>query len=245
MIGLTCSFDPEESVPAIGIIVLQVDETLEPEFRCMTSDMPNALYTSRIPSAPIVTPANLAGMEAGLTSAAALLPPIQFGAVAYACTSASSIIGSERVESLIRAGCDTASVTNPIRAVAAYGSALGISRFALVSPYTEDVVTPLRTAFAEEGVDTPVYGSFGVADEHLVARITCDSVVEAGMRLGASSEVDAVFLSCTNLRTLDAAKIIEKDLGKPVISSNSALIWHLQKLIFAQRHKINPLKTAF
>ena len=235
MIDLACSFDSEESVPAIGIIVLQVDETLEPEFRRLTSHMPNAIYTSRIPSAPTVTPANLAGMEAGLTAAAALLPPVQFGAVAYACTSASSIIGSERVESLIRAGCDTPSVTNPIRAVAAYASTHGISRFALVSPYTEDVVAPLRTAFAEEGVNTPVYGSFGVADEHLVARITCASVVDAGVHLGASSEVDAVFLSCTNLRTIDAARIIEKELGKPVISSNSALAWHLQKLIFAQK----------
>ena len=29
MIDLACSFDPEQAVPAVGIIVLQVDETLE------------------------------------------------------------------------------------------------------------------------------------------------------------------------------------------------------------------------
>jgi maleate isomerase len=80
----------------------------------------------------------------------------------------------------------------------------------------------------------PVFGSFGVAEEHLVARIALASVVEAGLRLGASRDVDAVFLSCTNLRTLDAAKIIENKLGKPVVSSNSALAWHLQTLVSAQ-----------
>lgn len=234
MIDLACSFDPEETIPAVGIIVLQVDETLEPEFRRMTIDLPYQLYTTRIPSAPTVTPENLAGMEAGLTAAAALLPPIRFGAVGYACTSASSVIGSDRVETLIRDGCDVAAVTNPVRAVAAYASAFGVSRFALVSPYTEDVVIPLRAAFAGEGVDMPVFGSFGVAEEHLVARIALASVVEAGLSLGASRDVDAVFLSCTNLRTLDAAKIIENKLGKPVVSSNSALAWHLQTLVSAQ-----------
>jgi maleate isomerase len=235
VIDLACSFDPEQAVPAVGIIVLQVDETLETEIRRMAPDMPDALYTSRIPSAPTVTPENLAGMEDDLTSAAALLPPIRFGAVGYACTSATSVIGSDKVDRLIRAGCDAAAVTNPIRAIAAYAAVLGVSRFALVSPYTEDVVSPLRTAFAGEGVETPVFGSFGVAEEHLVARISCASVVEAGMRLGASENVDAVFLSCTNLRTLDAAKIIENRLQKPVISSNSALAWHLQKLSFDQK----------
>lgn len=235
MIDLTCSFDPEETMPAVGMIVLQVDETLEPEFRRLTTDLPNPLYTTRIPSAPTVTPENLAAMEAGLTAAAALLPPIRFGAVGYACTSASSIIGSDKVEFLIRQGCDVAAVTNPIRAVAAYASAFGVSRFALVSPYTEDVVDPLRAAFAAEGIDMPVVGSFGVAEEHLVARITNASVVEAGLRLGADSDVDAIFLSCTNLRTLEAAKIIENKLHKPVVSSNSALAWHLQKLVSTRR----------
>ena len=36
---------------------------------------------------------------------------------------------------------------------------------------------------------------------------------------------DGLFLSCTNLRTLQVIKLLEKELEKPVVSSNQATIW--------------------
>ena len=41
---------------------------------------------------------------------------------------------------------------------------------------------------------------------------------------------DAVFLSCTNLRTLNVIPEIEARIGKPVLSSNQVLAWHLLRL---------------
>jgi len=38
-----------------------------------------------------------------------------------------------------------------------------------------------------------------------------------------------VFLSCTNLRTLDIIDPLEQALGIPVISSNQALAWHMAR----------------
>jgi maleate isomerase len=45
-----------------------------------------------------------------------------------------------------------------------------------------------------------------------------------------TGECDAVFASCTNLRTFGVIESAEAALGKPVISSNSAFAWHLHKL---------------
>jgi arylmalonate decarboxylase len=39
-------------------------------------------------------------------------------------------------------------------------------------------------------------------------------------------EAEAIFISCTNLATLDVVARIETDLGKPVISSNQPCFWH-------------------
>jgi len=39
-------------------------------------------------------------------------------------------------------------------------------------------------------------------------------------------EADAVFISCTSVRTFEIIAPLERDLGKPVISSNQATIWH-------------------
>lgn len=220
----------------MGLIVLQVDETIEPEFKQAFADHPSALYVSRIPSGAEVTTDSLTAMAAELKMAAGLLPKARrLGVVGYGCTSASSVIGSDEVEDLVRAGCDTAEVTNPLRAAVAYARELGVSRLALLSPYIEEVNTPLRAAFAREGVDMPVFGSFGVAEEAKVARISRESVVDAATRLGRDPAVDGVFISCTNLRTFEASRHIQEKTGKPVLSSNQSLAWHMKTLVGAQK----------
>ena len=161
MIRLTYELDPEEMPEPIGLIVLQADETLEVEFKSEFAEVRNPMYVSRIPSAPIVSNETLKHMENDLASAAALLPDARrYAAVAYGCTSASSVIGSDRIEGLIKSACDTTHVTNPLKAACVCAKELGVHRFALSSPYVEDVNTPLRAAFSKAGISTDVFGSF-------------------------------------------------------------------------------------
>ena len=42
----------------------------------------------------------------------------------------------------------------------------------------------------------------------------------------AEPAVDAVFVACTNLRIAETIHSLEKQLGKPVTSSNHAMAWH-------------------
>lgn len=232
MSTLAYTLDPEPTdAPPIGLIVLQSDETIEPEFRRHFADDPSPIYVSRIRSAPVVSRQSLAGMEADLAAAASLLPEaVDFPVVAYCCTSASSVIGSDRVADLVRAGCRARTVTNPLRAAAACCADRGISRLALVSPYVETVNAPLRRAFAGLGVEMDVFGTFAEPNEHNVARISWASVEAAALALGKDRSVDGVFLSCTNLRTMDRIANLEARLGKPVLSSNQSLAWHLRAL---------------
>ena len=39
-------------------------------------------------------------------------------------------------------------------------------------------------------------------------------------------DADAYFLSCTTIRSTPVISALERDLGKPVITSNQALAWH-------------------
>lgn len=215
----------------MGLIVLQADETLEGDMRVLLSDAPGPVYVSRIPSAPMVTPETLTDMADDLQHAAALLPDARpYGVIGYGCTSASAVIGSDKVAQIVKSGAPVAEVTNPLRATIACAAHHGISRLALISPYIESVNAPLRTAFAAAGVSTEVFGSFGIAEEAKVVRITADSLLEAGRKLGADPAVEGVFLSCTNLRTLPVLDRLAKELGKPVMSSNQALGWHMKRL---------------
>ena len=48
--------------------------------------------------------------------------------------------------------------------------------------------------------------------------------------LAAQGGVDGVFLSCTNLRTLEVISPLEAETGLPLLSSNTGLAWHMLRL---------------
>lgn len=120
----------------MGLIVLQTDETIEPDFSVLFADQDDPIYVTRIPSGVTVTTDSLAEMEIALPAAADLLPKARpYRVVGYGCTSASSVIGSKRVEKMVQQTCDVATVTNPLRAASAYAKHLGVSKLALLPPY--------------------------------------------------------------------------------------------------------------
>jgi maleate isomerase len=214
-----------------GLIVLRSDETIEAEMRGALGDMGAAdvaVFSSRIPSSTEVSTESLAQMEGEIERSAALLPEtIDFDVVGYACTSASSVIGSERVAALVGAGCKSGAVTDPLAALTAACAHQGITRLALVSPYAPEVSESLRDALERSGIATPVFGTFNEPVETHVARIDTGSLRDAAQALGADPRAEAVFLSCTNLRTRGALDEMSQALGKPVWSSNHVLFWDM------------------
>jgi arylmalonate decarboxylase len=44
-------------------------------------------------------------------------------------------------------------------------------------------------------------------------------------------DAQAIFISCTNFGTLDIIESLEKKLGKPVVTSNSASMWKMMRLV--------------
>jgi maleate isomerase len=215
----------------LGLIVLQVDETIEQDFRRLFPSRDVALYVSRIPSGAELTPDTIATMETHLPQAAALLPPAAaFDAVGYACTSGTTLIGAERVAELVSGAVATRAVANPLTAAIAAMTALGVRAPAIVSPYIESVAGPIRQAFGMAGFTVPATLSFGEEVEARVARIDPASIRDAAVEVGRRAGVDAVFLSCTNLRTLDIIDDLEQALGLPVLSSNQVLAWHMARL---------------
>jgi maleate cis-trans isomerase len=59
---------------------------------------------------------------------------------------------------------------------------------------------------------------------------TSGATVIGSDEVGKDPKIEAVFASCTNLRTLPVIETCERRLGKPVISSNLALAWHMMHL---------------
>ncbi|OAN77430.1 Asp/Glu racemase [Jannaschia sp. EhC01] len=220
----------EERPPQLGMVVLQSDETLEADLRRLLPDRAELLVT-RIPSSDTVSCDSLGEMARDLTEAASLLPRgAKLAVVGFGCTSGTAQIGGGRIAQLTRAGVETQAVTDPVSALIAACRQLGLSRLALVSPYVEEVSARLMDVLAEAGIEMAAFASFNEANEARVVRIAPGAIVDAARATAAQAPCDAVFLSCTNMRTLDVIAPIEAELGLPVLSSNLVLAWHMAHL---------------
>ncbi|MCH8168590.1 MAG: aspartate/glutamate racemase family protein [Proteobacteria bacterium] len=223
------------SVARIGLVVLASDHTMEHEFRRVFNAPgfgPGVdYYAARIRNSPRITPATLAAMGPLLTDTVDLiLPGAELDVVAFGCTSASMVLGEEAVAERIHAARPGAKATNPISAAFAAFEALGARRIAVLTPYRADLNAIVRDYITAKGYDVPVFGSFNEQDDAVVASIDTDSLRRAVRTITQGREVDAVFVSCTSVRLLDAVCEIEAETGLPVTSSNHALAWHCLRL---------------
>ena len=223
------------SVARIGLVVLASDHTMEHEFRRVFSAPgfgPGVdFYAARIRNSSRITPATLAAMGPLLTDTVDLiLPGAELDVVAFGCTSASMVLGEEAVAERIHAARPGAKATNPISAAFAAFEALGARRIAVLTPYRADLNAIVRDYITAKGYDVPVFGSFNEEDDAVVARIDTGSLRRAVRTITQGREVDAVFVSCTSVRLLDAVCEIEAETGLPVTSSNHALAWHCLRL---------------
>jgi maleate isomerase len=80
-----------------------------------------------------------------------------------------------------------------------------------------------------DGLEVVSVVSFEQESDRDMARVTPEAIVEAGLRVNRP-DADGVFVSCTALRAAEAAGSLERSLGKPVVTSNQALCWHLMCL---------------
>lgn len=215
----------------IGMVVLATDYTLEHEFRHLITLPGVDIYHARIANSPTITPDTLAAMKPLITRTADLiLPGDTLDVVGFACTSASIVLGTEVVAARLKASKPEAKTTNP--AFAAYNAfrALGAKRIGVLTPYTRSVNALVQRSIEDAGFEVPVFGSFNEPNDPTVAAINTDSLKNAIQQITAKANIDAVFVSCTSIRIVDAIAEIERDFKIAVTSSNHALAWHCLRL---------------
>jgi maleate isomerase len=138
------------------------------------------------------------------------------------------VIGSETVLKMIKKGCNTGEVCNPISSLIDACNYMKINDILFLSPYVSDVSNRLIAEIRSYGITTTVVGSFNEEIEQNVARIKPRSIVEAVRDIYSGQT--AIFISCTNLQTLDVIEVIEQEFSCVCFSSNQVLIWNMLRL---------------
>nr|WP_295838088.1 ectoine utilization protein EutA [uncultured Azospirillum sp.] len=223
-------FDDRPVEKRVGLVVLATDHTTEPDFRRMVASERIGVYTARIAYANPTTPENLRRMQPRLAEGAALiLPDEPLDAICYSCTSASVVMGDDAIEQAIASAKPGVPVITPPAAARGALTVLGAQRIAVLTPYTEQTSRPMAAYFGVHGFDIARFTCFGLDDDREMARIAPASLVRAAVDAMAP-DADALFISCTALRSAGVAAEIEAAIGRPVVTSNQATAWATLRL---------------
>ncbi len=215
----------------IGLVVLATDYTIEHEMRMLVNLPGVDIYHARIANSPNISPDSLRAMEPLITATAELiLPGDTLDVLAYACTSASIVLGTSTVAKNLNAAKPEAKTTNPAFAAFEAFAALGAKRIAVLTPYSKNVNAMVQNSLEDVGFDVPVFGSFNEPHDPTVAAIDSQSLKTGIARITEGQDVDAIFISCTSVRIVADVAAIETELDIPVTSSNHALAWHCLRL---------------
>ncbi len=215
----------------IGLVVLATDYTIEHEMRMLVNLPGVDIYHARIANSPNISPDSLRAMEPLITATAELiLPGDTLDVLAYACTSASIVLGTSTVAKNLNAAKPEAKTTNPAFAAFEAFAALGAKRIAVLTPYAKNVNAMVQKSLEDVGFDVPVFGSFNEPHDPTVAAIDSQSLKTGIAQITEGQDVDAIFISCTSVRIVADVAAIETELDIPVTSSNHALAWHCLRL---------------
>jgi maleate isomerase len=100
---------------------------------------------------------------------------------------------------------------------------LGVQRVALATPYARETTLRGKAHLEAHGITVASWGNLeGVAN---IYDETPQRAYELGRRVD-SPQAQALFFSGLGLPTLDVLERLERELGKPVLSSCSAMTWH-------------------
>jgi maleate isomerase len=215
---------------SIGFIVLPTERTIE---RDMTRLMPagvNAMFT-RVPREPKVTVDTLRAIGPSLETAASLfLPDDRVDVVTYACTSGSLILGEDVVIDLLRRGAPNAThattlITSVIRAM----RALGLQRISVATAYIDEI-NDLEARYLEErGFQIVNIRGLRLLYDHEICSVAPQSLKKFAGDV-YQPEADGLFISCGGLRTFDIIEDLEAEIGKPIVTSNQAMLWDVLRL---------------
>lgn len=156
--------------------------------------------------------------------------------ILYACTSGSFVEGTGKeadVAARISQATGIPALTTSSGVLEAL-THLGVGSVFMVTPYPDDI-NELETAFLRfHGFEVVGYDSFRCDEKRPIASISSEEVADLVLRnRSLAGKADAIFISCTNLLTFDQIPDLERELDRPVISSNLASLWAALRAIGA------------
>ncbi|MEL7098423.1 MAG: Asp/Glu racemase [Pseudomonadota bacterium] len=225
------TLDPR-SGPKVGVLVPYTNVNLEPDMILMAPpgvtfhfERMGGYDVDEIPGAD-----QMAGLGASdISETLRLIVGVRPKAVLYGCTSATLTHGpafDRDLAAQIGESAGAVSITAAGALVAGI-KRLGAQRVGFASPYLGEINDQAIAFLSSQGIETAARADIGRAlGNYGQGELTPDEVYALALRADGP-DVDAIVLSCTDMRAVEVIARLEATLGKPVVTSNQAMMAEL------------------
>lgn len=225
--------DGSGDLARIGLIYIASSVVMEEEIGAMSAPGVST-HTARI-RLPKVTVEGIEEMmnapELETAARHAAAPPIDV--LCFGGTSASFLHGTAYDQALIRkieGWTPGPVVTTASTATLAALRQVGAGKVALATPYVGAIHERAIRFLSENGHEVVRSAHLDITDDHALAEVSLEEVYDHVLSVD-HADATAIFVSCTNFRTVGAIAALENRLGKPVISAIQASFWHCLHLL--------------
>ncbi len=214
----------------VGLILPSVQTVTEPLFY-RVAPQGVAFFTSRVLIRGSVM-TDHADMKKEAFRAAKELATAGVDCIAYCCTGSGVLMGIDGDKKF----CLEIEKETGITTLSALSSmveglqAMGLRNLVLISPYQGEMHRGEENFFRQNGFHLVNSRSMGIESGGKYALVAPEEIYRF-CHQHWDAGADGLFISCMNFNAMPCIGVLEKDLGKPVLSSHSASLWKILKTI--------------
>jgi len=149
----------------------------------------------------------------------------------FGCTSGSLVKGmgyDQEIIAKITEATGNPATTTATACLQAFAEC-GIKNISLASPYEKWLNEKEKSFFESNGVQVVAMDGLELPQAEDIASVDPGRIYRMAKAIDRP-EADAIFISCTDFRSVETIQILEQDLGKPVFTSNQVTLWAMLRL---------------
>jgi maleate isomerase len=226
----------------IGLIIPSSNRLTEPQFNHYAPSGVDIHVTRLRMTGKFRKPLN--ELKPALVEASEALSDVNPGIIVFHCTANSMENGLTHEAAIVEiieqaSGCATLTTAQAITQAFDH---FAIKKLVLISPYVQ-ATNQHEVHYLKEAGYTVVHELGLGLESHGYSAVTPEEWKRI-VRENARADADGYFLSCTNTRMIEAVPEIEREMDKPVVSSNQATLWACLKRL-GVFHSDNSLGRLF
>ncbi len=209
----------------IGLLVMFDDSVTEPNINDILNRVDGvSSYSARLNyPKDECTVEGLSKLYDDVDKASKQLASLEPDTICFCCTSGSVVIGERKLLDTIKENAPDTFPTTTITAVKNTLKELGLNRIAMGTPYIDDINAIEVRHLEDSGFSVVNCEGLQIRSSSEICSLPPEPLYELGKSVDRP-EADCVFISCGGLNMLPVIEQLERDTGKPVITSNTAIV---------------------